>query len=97
MVMTILEGRVSKEYWSALKQEFKQASDSRDPGLEQSYLVQSTREPDLWRIMTIWSSREALDAMRKTTETPRGVLMFRSAHTEPALSVFDIVEQIHLA
>lgn len=60
----------------------------------QSFLIQSSKDNEIWCIMTVWESREALDAMSKTTETPRGVLIFRNAQTETALSVFDIVEHI---
>jgi hypothetical protein len=94
MIMTILEGRVSKENWPALEKAYEEASQHRDAGMMRSYLIHATKESDLWRILTIWSSREALDAMRKSFETPRGVLIFRRAHTEPILSVFDVVRQI---
>ncbi len=94
MVMTILEGRVAKENWPALEQAYQEASQHREPGLEQSYLIHAIKDSDLWRILTIWTSREALDEMRKSAETPRGVLIFRSAHSEPVLSVYDIVQQI---
>ncbi len=94
MVMTILEGRVAKENWRMLENEFQQAKNMPEPGLEQSYLIHASKEQDLWRILTIWESREALDVMRRSTETPRGVLMFRHAHTEPTLAVFDIVQHI---
>ncbi len=94
MVMTILEGRVSKENWPALEQAYQQAAEHKEPGLVGSYLIQARKESDLWRILTIWSSREALDEMRKSAKTPTGVLIFRSAHSEPALSVYDIIEQI---
>lgn len=95
MVMTILDGRVSKENWSALEQAFQEASQVQEPGLVKSFLIHSSRETDLWRILTLWTSREALDAMRQSNETPRGVLMFRRAHTEPLLSIFDVVQQIN--
>jgi quinol monooxygenase YgiN len=96
MVMTILEARVIKENWSALEQAFKDGSSHPEAGLEHSYLVRAAKDPDLWRILTIWSSREALDVMRRSVDTPLGVLMFRSANSEPVLSVYDIVEQIAL-
>jgi heme-degrading monooxygenase HmoA len=94
MVMTILEAHVSKENWAALEQDFNLAAQHRDPGLVQSFLIHSSRDTDLWRILTVWSSREALDELRRSTETPRGVLIFRSANVEPVLSVFEIVQQI---
>ncbi len=95
MVMTILEGHVTKENWPAIEQAFQQAAEVEEPGLVRSYLIHDFKEPELWRILTIWSSREALDAMRKSQETPKGVLMFRSAGTEPILTISDIVMQIN--
>lgn len=94
MVMTILEGRVEKENWSRLEQAYQGASQHQEAGLVQSFLIHSTKESDLWRIITLWSTQEALDAMRHSNETPRGVLMFRQAHTEPQLTIFEVVHQI---
>lgn len=94
MIMTILEGRVAEENWPALEQAFRKGSELMEPGLVRSYLIHAIKESDLWRILTIWTSREALDAMRRSAETPTGVLMFRSAHSEPVLSVYDLVQEI---
>ncbi len=94
MVMTVLEGRVAKESWPALEQAFNEGSKQMEPGLVHSYLVHDVKESDIWRILTIWSSREALDEMRKSVAAPTGVLMFRAAQSEPVLSVFNIVRQL---
>jgi hypothetical protein len=94
MIMTILEGRVENQNWSKLEQAYQEGSQHNEPGLVQSFLIHSTKETNLWRIVTLWSSREALDAMRQLNETPRGVLMFRQANSEPSLSVFEVVQQI---
>jgi hypothetical protein len=95
MIMTILEAHVSQANWVALEQEYQQGIQHRDAGLEQSFLIHGSKETDLWRILTVWRSQEALDEMRSSGETPRGVLMFRAANAEPILSVFEIVH--HLA
>jgi heme-degrading monooxygenase HmoA len=92
--MTILEGQVANQNWSKLEQAYQEGSQHNEPGLVQSFLIHSMKETDLWRIVTLWSSREALDAMRRSNETPRGVLMFRQANSEPSLSVFEVVQQI---
>jgi heme-degrading monooxygenase HmoA len=94
MVMTILEARVTIENWPALEQAFQQGAQYHDAGLEQSFLIHGIKDPDLWRILTVWESREALDKMRSSGETPRGVLMFRSANAEPTLSIFEISHHI---
>jgi heme-degrading monooxygenase HmoA len=96
MIMTILEGRVAKENWQTLEQAYKEASEHTEPGLLRSYLIHALKEADLWQILTIWSSREALEAMRQSGETPRGVLMFRSAQCEPRLSIYEIAQEITL-
>ncbi len=94
MVMTILEGRVAQDDWPALEAAYHEASQADEPGLVSSYLVHNSRETDQWRILTLWESRQALAAMRASGETPRGVLIFRLAHSEPMLSVFDVVQTI---
>lgn len=96
MVMTILEARVARERWTALEQAFQEAAQEpeHEPGLVQSFLIHSLKDEELWRILTVWASQAALQAMRNLGGTPRGVLIFRSAQAEPALSIFDIPQQI---
>ena len=93
MVMTILEARVTPDKWDSLEQAYKAGIRQLDPGITQTLLAHSSADSMLWRIITVWSSRQVLEAMRRSTETPRGVLMFRSAGAEPTLSVFDVVDQ----
>ncbi len=90
MVMTILEARVTPDKWAALEQAYKARTRQLDPGITQTFLAHSSADSTLWRIITVWSSRQVLEAMRGSTETPQGVLMFRSVGAEPTLSVFDV-------
>ena len=94
MVMTILEARVSKENWGLLEGAFQKAAQFTDAGLVRTFLIQSAKEEELWRILTVWESQEALNAMRNSGEIPRGVLIFRESKAEPALSVFRIAQEI---
>lgn len=52
--------------------------------------LQSAADQTLWRIISIWKSREALDEMRNSGETPEGVVMFRNVGAEPELSIFNV-------
>ena len=90
MVMTILEAHVAPENWAALEQAYQQGSARRPGQMVQSFLVHSTEDPTLWRGISVWRSREALDEYRRSVETPGGVLMFRAAGAEPTLSIFDV-------
>ncbi len=64
------------------------------PGLLQSFLTHSASHPAVWQIVTLRDSREALDQMRSSGRTPGGVLMFRAAGAEPALSLFDVAARL---
>lgn len=90
MVITILEGHVAPENWETLENAYREGTKSLPPTILQTFLVQLTTEPTAWRIMTHWRSRAALEAYRQSVETPGGVLMFRAAGAEPALSIFDV-------
>ena len=90
MLLTVLEARVALERANDLQAAYSAAGGKLPPGLIRSNLLRDATDPQLWRIQTLWESREALDAMR-STGTPAGVLMFRSAGAEPALSVFSVI------
>ena len=91
MVITILEANVTPEKGPALEQAYQAGLGRLDPGIVETFLLHSFKDSTLWRILTVWESRQALDQMRNSGETPRGVLMFRAAEAEPTLSVFDVV------
>ncbi len=93
MVMTILEAQVAPDKWATLEQVYAEATQKLDAGIVQTFLIHGLKESNLWRILTVWESREALDRMRQSGETPRGVLIFRAAGAEPTLAVFDIAAQ----
>ena len=90
-VLTVLEARVAPAKEAALQGAYREAGgDALPPGLVQSMLLRAANAPTLWRIETLWESREALDAMRGTG-TPRGVQIFRAADAEPTLRILEVV------
>ena len=93
MVLTILEATVAPDRAADLQAAFRAAADEVPAGLVRSHLVASIADPTHWRIETLWTSRDALAAMRQAG-TPAGVLMFRAAGAEPALSIYDVAATI---
>ena len=95
MVLTILEATLESGRESDLETAYAAAASSgnRPPGLVRSELLRDVQDPSRWRIQTWWQNRQALEAMRGTG-TPAGILMFRSAGAEPALSIFDVVDDL---
>ncbi len=90
MVITILEAHVATDKAETLEQVFQESTKALDAGIVQTFLIHSLADASLWRIVTVWESREALTAMRQSGQTPRGVLIFREAGAEPILSVWDV-------
>ena len=90
MVITILEAHVGMENWAAFQDDYKKRTLQLPPQMVQTFLVQNTADQTLWQIISVWKSREALDEMRNSGETPEGVVMFRNAGAEPKLSIFEV-------
>ena len=90
MVITILEAHVDAERWAGFEMDFKERSRALPRQMVQTFLLQDTADQTLWRIVSVWKSREALQEMRDSGETPTGVIMFRSAGAEPKLSIFNV-------
>jgi quinol monooxygenase YgiN len=93
MVLTILAATVAPDRAADLQAAFRAAACAVPAGLLRSQLMSSSADPTHWRIETLWASREALAAMRQAG-TPAGVLMFRAAGAEPALSIYDVAATI---
>ena len=99
MVVTVLDSHLEEDQVAALQSAYAAAvaSGKRPPGLVRSELLRDARDPTHWRIQTWWESRQALEAMRNAGGTPAGVLMFRAAGAEPALTVFEVADDLPLA
>lgn len=89
MVITMLESSVERRRADALVVQFQAASASLPEEIVESFLLHDANS-DVWRLVTVWESHEALAAYQAAVETPGGVLMFRSVGAEPSLSVFDV-------
>ncbi len=96
MVITMVDAEVAPERAETLLAMWNEvAGGPKPPGLERAYLL---RAGDAWRIATVWESREALDAVRASGETPGAIRIFAAAGAEPKLTIYEIegaVEAVH--
>jgi heme-degrading monooxygenase HmoA len=93
MIMTVLEATVDSDQADVLLAAYRDAIGNLDDGIERTYLTRDVAQRDRWQILTLWRDREALEAMRRTGETPRGLLIFRAAGAEPQLALREVVAQ----
>jgi hypothetical protein len=94
-IVTVLEAHVPAERQADLQAAYRAAADEGPPpGLVRSALMQATSDRTLWRIETLWESYEVLAEMRAQGGTPRGILIFRAAGAEPAVTVLEAVAEL---
>jgi quinol monooxygenase YgiN len=90
MVITILQAEVAPDKVEALETAYREAIVRLDAGMVRTFLLRDARAPSSWQIVTVWESAEALEAMRQSGVTPRGITLFRAAGAEPRLSLFEV-------
>ncbi len=90
LVMTVLEARVAPDRWAELVRLYQGGSIRLPAQMLQTMLVQAQSDPQVWRGISVWRSRAALEEYRRSVQTPGGIAMFRAVGAEPALSIWTI-------
>ncbi len=91
MVMTMVAAHVAEERGSELRHSFTGATRDLPPGILHTFLVR-VPEGHEWRIITVWRSRDELEAYRASVETPEAIRMFVSVGAAPIFGEFDVLE-----
>jgi heme-degrading monooxygenase HmoA len=89
MLVTTAEATVQEDREGDLLAAWEQVTEAgAPPGLLESTLA---RGPNgAWRIHTVWESRDAVAAMRSSTQTPAAIAMFAAADAEPTITMWDV-------
>lgn len=95
MVITVLEARVPAERLGDVEAVFREGMANLPPEVVESYLVKDTKDTSLYRLNTVWRSRQALEAMRTSGLRPKGVQMFEAVGASPTLSIFEVIVHGH--
>ncbi|HEX6207390.1 MAG TPA: antibiotic biosynthesis monooxygenase [Actinomycetota bacterium] len=92
MVVTVVAAHVAEERGSEFRHSFAGATADLPPGIVQTFLLRAPESHE-WRILTVWRSREELEAYRAAVEVPEAIRMFRAVGSEPVMGEFDVLEQ----
>jgi heme-degrading monooxygenase HmoA len=90
VVVTMLEAQVAPDHVGDLEHAYREGTAELPPDIVETFLVRDAAEPERYRIMTVWASREALERMRASGVTPRGVQIFQTAGAMPTLTVLEV-------
>ncbi len=82
-VPSALGGRLESEYESIGRGDIP-------PGLETSFLLRSADGSVVYAVVTVWTSREDLQAMR-SREKPKAVALFEKFGVAPTVEIHDVV------
>ena len=89
MVVTMLEAVVDADKEEDLIAAYHEAGgETLPPFIVETFLLKG--DSGVWRIATVWRSREDLEEYQRTGVTPAGVVTFRAVGAEPELAVFDV-------
>lgn len=93
MMMTVLEALVDPSRADDLMSEYRAGTSQLPPEIRTTFLVRDTRDARRYRIVTVWTSQAALEAMRASGVTPKGVQIFQAVGATPELSVYEVLVQ----
>jgi heme-degrading monooxygenase HmoA len=93
--MTVLKAHVDPDRQADLERTYQEAVADLPPGISETFLVRDARNASVFQIITVWSSRADLEAMRASGVTPKGVQMFQSVGAAPDLSILEVVAHGH--
>jgi quinol monooxygenase YgiN len=91
MVLVTLEAQVPKDQWKALERAYAHAMTHRPDTIVMSLLARDSHDPTLWRILTVWESREALIAHYESGATMPSMYTFHLVGIAPVGSPSDVV------
>lgn len=93
-IVTIVKGEVPADRRKAFEAAYRSVrGESLPPGLEMSFLVRGPGDSGTYMIETIWSSRDALDAMRANSK-PRAVALFEEVGVSPKVEISEVVDSV---
>ncbi len=94
-IITIVEGKVPSLKANEFEANFALAKkEPLPPGLVSTSLLRNSKNPDVYKILTVWESMEALEKMRSSTSTPKAIALFQNIGGNPTLSIHELVDVV---
>lgn len=91
MVITILQAQVAEDRVADLERAYREGAAELPADIIETDLVRDVADGDVFRIMTRWVSRDALERMRASGIKPKGVQIFEAAGATATLSIQEVV------
>lgn len=94
-IITVVEGKVDQSKAKEFEENYATAKSEPLPsGFVSSSLLRRSDASGIYQIQTVWQSREALEKMRSSTQTPKAFELFKKVGVRPTLQIFNFVDTI---
>lgn len=90
-MMVIWEGLVPRERQAALLTAYAEGIEHAPPQITRHLIARDVDDPDVFRLVSFWESRAALNEYRLAVETPAALQMFRAAGAEPTRTIAEVL------
>jgi hypothetical protein len=92
MVITMVDARPDPARHAEIEAAYDRATATLPSSILETFLL---RDGDgLWRIATLWRSRDDLEAYRRSVAVPAAQAIFRAAGAEPEVTVLEVVRRV---
>jgi hypothetical protein len=91
MLITAIEARVPEDRVGELERAYREGLSSMPSAIVETFLARDLMDPTIFRIVTVWESREALVASRASGQKPKGLQIFEAVGAEHKHSASEVV------
>lgn len=91
MYLSILAGQVSHENWAKLEVTYGMALRYPPEGLSQSFLVHCVEDPGLWKMITLWKSKDAFELAKQNKQIDTCFDLFCNLSSIPHRTTFSVI------
>jgi quinol monooxygenase YgiN len=91
MIVTILEGHVPSNRWNDFENSYREIIKHLPVQLKETFLIQDEHDPTLWRVISVWKSREDYDVIKFDPLYHSCSELYRSVGVESTRRTFNVV------
>lgn len=93
MIVTILEGHITSERWNSFEEAYRTNIKKIPIEQRENILIQDVKDCTLWRIISIWRSKQDYEKMKDDTLYTTMADVYRKVGVEPTHRVFNVIAQ----
>jgi hypothetical protein len=91
MIITILEGHIPANRWNDFENSYRDVIKHLPIQLKETFLTQDEHDTTLWRVITVWKTREDFEEIKFNPVFHSWAELYRSVGVESTQRTFNVV------